>query len=142
MHLIQQKPQPEMLHIKSIHHVALLTSADLYESCKQFYTEVLGFTIVSEIFRENRNSYKLDLALQGLYQIELFSFPDYRERGSFPEAKGLRHLAFGVQDIEAGWQWLKQKGIKTEDPRLDAFTGKKFVFFYDPNEQPLELYQL
>ena len=131
-----------MLHIKSIHHVAILTSTELYESCKHFYTEVLGFTIVSETFRENRNSYKLDLALQGVYQIELFSFPDHRERGSFPESKGLRHLAFGVEDVESGWRWLQQNDVKTEDPRLDVLTGKKFVFFYDPNEQPLELYQL
>ena len=131
-----------MLHIKSIHHVAILTSTELYEACKYFYTKVLGFTIVSEIFRENRNSYKLDLALQGVYQVELFSFPDHRERGSFPESKGLRHLAFGVEDVESGWRWLQQNDVKTEDPRLDVLTGKKFVFFYDPNEQPLELYQL
>ena len=131
-----------MLHIKSIHHVAILTSTELYESCKHFYTEVLGFTIVSETFRENRNSYKLDLALQGVYQIELFSFPEHRERGSFPESKGLRHLAFGVEDVESGLLWLQQNEVRSEELRLDALTGKKFVFFYDPNDQPLELYQL
>jgi glyoxylase I family protein len=102
----------------------------------------LGFTVVAEIFRTERNSYKLDLALNGLYQIELFSFPEYRERCSFPEAKGLRHLAFAVKDVKQGYEWLKLKNVRTEEIRTDEFTGKEFLFFYDPNEQPLELYQL
>ena len=131
-----------MLDIIAIHHVAILTSPELYESCKQFYIEVLGFGIVSETFRKERNSYKLDLALHNIYQLELFSFPDHRERNSFPEAKGLRHLAFAVKDVEEGWRWLQKKGIRADDPRMDEITGKKFVFFYDPNDQPLELYQI
>ncbi len=131
-----------MLAITSIHHVAILTSTDLYEESKRFYTEVLGFTAIAEVFREERNSYKLDLALNGLYQIELFSFPAYRERGSFPEAKGLRHLAFAVKDVREGHRWLQEKMVRVEDVRTDEFTGKQFVFFYDPNGQPLELYQL
>ena len=130
-----------MLKIESIHHIAVLTSTELYEQSKGFYTDVLGFTIIAEVFRKERNSYKLDLALNGLYQVELFSFPDYRERGSFPEAKGLRHLAFAVKDVYAGYEWLKSKKVKVEEIRTDKFTGKLFLFFYDPNGQPLELYQ-
>jgi glyoxylase I family protein len=130
-----------MLELQAIHHVALLTSPELYAESKRFYTEVLGFTIVAETFREERNSYKLDLALNGVYQLELFSFPQYRERASYPEAKGLRHLAFGVKDIQKGYDWLKQHEVRTEEIRLDSLTGKQFLFFWDPNEQPLELYQ-
>lgn len=85
------------MNIKRIHHVAILT--DDYQKGKDFYTNVLGFTILSETYREERNSYKLDLAIDGLYQIELFSFTEFKERQSFPEAKGLRHLAFAVENI-------------------------------------------
>ena len=131
-----------MIEITSIHHIAILTENALYEACKKFYTDVLGFTIVAEHNRADRNSYKLDLAIAGKYQIEMFSFPDFRERASFPESKGLRHLAFAVKDIEASYQWLVEKKVRVEEIRVDAFTGKQFLFFYDPNEQPLELYQL
>lgn len=131
-----------MLQIEAIHHVAILTDTALYTECKMFYTEVLGFTIIREHFRETRNSYKLDLALNGKYQVELFSFPGFRERASFPEAKGLRHLAFAVKDVKAGYEWLTQNKVRVEDIRIDEFTGKEFCFFYDPNGQPLELYQV
>lgn len=131
-----------MIRIEAIHHIAILTSNELYVESKRFYTEVLGFEVVAEIFRKERDSYKLDLALNGLYQIELFSFPEYRERGSFPEAKGLRHLAFAVNDVVAGYKWLRTHNVTLEEIRTDEFTGKQFLFFYDPNGQPLELYQL
>ncbi len=134
----QNLPQCNM-NIKAIHHIAILT--DDYEKSKAFYTDVLGFTVISEVYREERRSYKLDLAINGLYQIELFSFPDYRERASFPEAKGLRHLAFLVDDVAASAAELKAKGVDVQDVRVDEWTGKKFVFFYDPNGQPLELYE-
>jgi glyoxylase I family protein len=130
------------MQIESIHHIAILTSTDLYEASKAFYTEVLGFTILAETFRAERNSYKLDLALNGVYQIELFSFPDHKERASFPESKGLRHLAFAVKDLVGSRNWLLEKGVRTEELRVDSLTNKEFVFFYDPNGQPLELYQL
>ncbi len=130
-----------MLKIEAIHHVAILTSVDLYQESKRFYTEILGFEILLETFREARNSYKLDLALNGKYQIELFSFPDFLERASFPEAKGLRHLAFAVKDIEESSKWLLKNAVRVEEIRIDSLTGKKFLFFYDPNGQPLELYQ-
>lgn len=131
-----------MLGIEQIHHIAILTSDALYEASKQFYTEVLGFTVMAEHYREERQSYKLDLALHGLYQLELFSFPEYRERASFPEAKGLRHLAFAVKDVWKSKEWLIQQDVRTEDIRTDEFTGKRFLFFYDPNGQPLELYEI
>jgi glyoxylase I family protein len=130
------------MQIECIHHIAILTSTDLYEASKTFYTEVLGFTILAETFRAERNSYKLDLALNGVYQIELFSFPEHKERASFPESKGLRHLAFAVKDVVSSRNWLLEKGVRTEELRVDSLTNKEFVFFYDPNGQPLELYQL
>ena len=127
------------MNIKHIHHVAILT--DNYELSKRFYTEILGFTIIEETYREARQSYKLDLAVNGTYQIELFSFPEYKERASFPEAKGLRHLAFAVDDVEASSAYLKEKGVDVQEVRVDELTGKKFIFFNDPNGQPLELYE-
>ena len=128
------------MDIRGIHHIAILT--DDYEKSKQFYTELLGFSIVKETFRAERNSFKLDLAINGLYQVELFSFPEYKERASFPEAKGLRHLAFAVTDVEAAAAELKTKGVDVQEIRTDELTGKKFCFFNDPNGQPLELYEL
>ena len=127
------------MNIESIHHVAILT--DDYEKSKHFYTAVLGFTIIKETYREDRASYKLDLAINGVYQVELFSFPEHKERVSFPEAKGLRHLAFAVQDLEASVKELTEKGIDVQGIRTDDLTNKRFCFFNDPNEQPLELYE-
>lgn len=127
------------MNIKAIHHIAILT--DDYERSKRFYTEVLGFSIIRETYRKERDSYKLDLSIAGRYQIELFSFPDYRERGSYPEAKGLRHLAFAVGDVEAAAAELHARGVPVEPMRIDELTQKKFVFFTDPNGQPLELYE-
>jgi len=125
--------------IEAIHHIAILT--DDYKRSKAFYTDVLGCTIIAETFREERQSYKLDLAVNGVYQIELFSFPEYKERASFPEQKGLRHLAFAVKDIESSVEELEQKGVEVQGIRTDELTGKRFCFFYDPNGQPLELYE-
>lgn len=127
------------MNIESIHHVAILT--DDYEKSKHFYTAVLGFTIIKETYREDRASYKLDLAVNGVYQVELFSFPEYKERVSFPEAKGLRHLAFAVQDLESSVKELTEKGIDVQGIRTDELTNKRFCFFNDPNGQPLELYE-
>jgi len=125
--------------IKAIHHIAILT--DNYQKSKAFYTEILGFDIIRETYRKERDSYKLDLSIAGKYQIELFSFPDYRERGSYPEAKGLRHLAFAVEDVEAAAAELQAKGVLVEPVRTDELTQKSFFFFTDPNGQPLELYE-
>jgi glyoxylase I family protein len=125
--------------IKGIHHIAILT--DDYERSKRFYTEVLGFAVICETYRAERRSYKLDLAIAGRYQIELFSFPDFQERASYPEAKGLRHLAFAVEDVEAAASELRAKGVLPQPVRVDELTNKKFIFFTDPNGQPLELYE-
>jgi len=125
--------------LKSIHHIAIICSD--YERSKKFYTEVLGFSIVQEIYREERDSYKLDLALHGQYVIEIFSFPNAPKRPSDPEAAGLRHLAFAVNDVEEGRQYLKTKGIESENIRVDQHTGKRFTFFADPDGLPLELYE-
>jgi glyoxylase I family protein len=127
------------MNIRSIHHIAILT--DDYQKSKRFYTETLGFEVIRETYRAERKSYKLDLKVAGLYQIELFSFPDFRERGSYPEAKGLRHLAFAVDDVDAAAAELMAKDVPVEPIRIDELTGKRFVFFTDPNGQPLELYE-
>ena len=127
--------------ILRIHHVAILTSNALYAESKRFYVEGLGFKILRETFREARNSYKLDLEIQGQYQIELFSFPDFRERGSYPESKGLRHLSFTVKNLDHTVKVLNDRGIQTEAIRVDELTQKRFTFFQDPNEQPLEIYE-
>jgi glyoxylase I family protein len=127
------------MNISAIHHIAILT--DHYEESKRFYTEVLGFDIIRETYRAERQSYKLDLAIAGHYQIELFSFPEFRERGSYPEAKGLRHLAFAVDDVDVAASELRERHVPVEPVRVDELTNKKFVFFTDPNGQPLELYE-
>jgi glyoxylase I family protein len=127
------------MKINSIHHIAIIT--DDYQTSKKFYTEILGFEIIREVYRKERDSYKLDLSVNGKYQIELFSFPHPRERGSRPEPKGLRHLAFAVTNIEEQVKELQAKGVMVEDIRMDEFTNKKFTFFSDPNGQPLELYE-
>ena len=128
------------MKITRIHHIAIL--AGDYEKSKKFYTEILGFTILSETYRAERKSYKLDLAINGMYQVELFSFPEYKERASFPEAKGLRHLAFAVQNIEEAVDELRLKKVDVQEIRTDELTNKKFCFFNDPNGQPLELYEI
>ena len=125
--------------LKRIHHVAIIC-AD-YARSKRFYVDVLGLSIVAENYRAARESYKLDLALPDGSQIELFSFPDRPPRPSFPEAQGLRHLAFEVDDVAACKTRLEAQGIAVEDIRIDEFTGKAFVFFADPDGLPLELYQ-
>ena len=128
------------MKILAVHHIAILT--DEYEKSKHFYVDILGLNIIKETFREARDSYKLDLAVNGVYQIELVSFPDFRQRASFPEAKGLRHLAFAVADIKSSVEELKSKGVSIEEIRTDELTGRQFCFFYDPNGQPLELYEI
>lgn len=124
--------------IKKIHHVAIICSN--YEVSKSFYVNLLGASIIQETYREDRDSYKLDIRL-GDSQIELFSFPDPPERASYPEARGLRHLAFEVDNVEEAVNYLKSKGIDVEPIRVDALTGKKFTFFFDPDRLPLELYE-
>jgi glyoxylase I family protein len=128
-----------MLNLQAIHHVAIICSD--YEVSKKFYTETLGLKIIAEHFRVERNSWKLDLAIDNQYAIELFSFPNPPARVSRPEARGLRHLAFSVNNIEESIQWLNLCGVKTEPVRIDEYTGKKFTFFSDPDQLPLEIYE-
>lgn len=128
-----------MLKLNRIHHVAIICSD--YTKSKQFYTEVLGLAIVQEVYRAERKSYKLDLEVAGQYQIELFSFPTPAARPSHPEAAGLRHLAFEVDDVELSVQHLQNHNVVVEPIRIDELTGKKFTFFQDPDGLPLELYQ-
>ncbi|SDD97554.1 glyoxylase I family protein [Paenibacillus sp. UNCCL117] len=128
-----------MLAIKKIHHAAIICSD--YERSKRFYVEVLGLEVVNETYRAERSSYKLDLAVGGQYQIELFSFPGAPERPSYPEARGLRHLAFEVDDVEAAAAELAARGVRVEAIRVDETSGKRFTFFADPDGLPLELYE-
>ncbi|MGK6352975.1 SMU1112c/YaeR family gloxylase I-like metalloprotein [Parapedobacter sp. DT-150] len=125
--------------LRAIHHIAIICSD--YLRSKHFYTEILQLRIMQEVYREARQSYKLDLALGNQYVIELFSFPDPPARPSKPEACGLRHLAFAVQDIDTAVAHLLQRGVQTEPIRVDEHTGKRFTFFSDPDGLPLELYE-
>ena len=122
-----------------VHHIAIICSD--YQKSKHFYVEVLGLEILNEVYREERQSYKLDLALNGNYIIELFSFPNPPKRPSRPEALGLRHLAFEVDNVSIERQKLIEKGVKVEPTRTDEFTGRKFTFFADPDNLPIELYE-
>ncbi|MEC0213115.1 VOC family protein [Paenibacillus ehimensis] len=128
-----------MLKLNNIHHAAVICSD--YEKSKDFYVRVLGLPVIRETYRAERQSYKLDLQVGDGHQIELFSFPDAPERPSYPEARGLRHLAFEVDDIEAAVKALEAEEIAVEPIRVDETTGKRFTFFFDPDRLPLELYE-
>lgn len=125
--------------LHAIHHVAIICSD--YAASKRFYTELLGLKVLAENYRAARDSWKLDLALPNGNQIELFSFPDPPPRPSQPEAQGLRHLAFVVDNVAEFADYLTQNGVDVESIRIDEFTGKAFTFFQDPDGLPLELYQ-
>ncbi|MCM4167530.1 Virulence protein [Arenibacter antarcticus] len=125
--------------LNKIHHIAIIASD--YEKSKRFYVDVLGLTPIREVFRKERKSYKLDLALHGTYILELFSFPETPTRLSRPEATGLRHLAFEVANLEKVIDKLSQSGIVAEPVRMDEFTHKQFTFIFDPDQLPIELYQ-
>jgi glyoxylase I family protein len=128
-----------MMMLNKIHHIAIICSD--YEVSKKFYTEVLGLTIIKETYRAERLSYKLDLALNGQYTIELFSFPNPPERPSRPESTGLRHLAFEVDDLDAVVANLEQQNIDVEPIRVDEITDKRFTFIADPDRLPIEFYE-
>lgn len=128
-----------MFDVSHIHHIAIICSN--YTVSKHFYHTILGFPIIRETYREARQSYKLDLAINSTQQIELFSFPSPPPRPSQPEAQGLRHLAFAVESLSSCIEQLHEKGIETEAIRVDELTGKRFTFFADPDGLPLELYE-
>ena len=125
--------------IKGLHHVAIICSD--YARSKRFYTEVLQFDIIEEIYRSERQSYKLDLAIPGGSQIELFSFPNPPARPTRPEAQGLRHIAFSVSNLDQQIADLIAKDVIVEPVRVDELTGKRFTFFADPDGLPIELYE-
>lgn len=128
-----------MISINKVHHIAIICSD--YQKSKTFYTAILGLTIIREIYREERQSYKLDLALNGVYIIELFSFIDPPKRASGPEATGLRHLAFEVNDIDQTIAFLSSKNTESEAIRIDPTTNKRFTFIADPDNLPIEFYE-
>ena len=123
-----------------IHHIAIICSN--YEISKKFYTEILGLRILHEVYRADRDSYKLDLGIENQYIIELFSFPNPPARPSGPESCGLRHLAFAVENVEEKRAELISKGLVCEEIRVDEFTNKKFFFTQDPDDLPLEFYEM
>lgn len=128
-----------MFTLNKVHHIAILCSD--YQKSKIFYTEILGLTIIREIYREERQSYKLDLALNGIYIVELFSFPNPPKRPSRPEAAGLRHLAFEVSNLQETIDFLNSKNIESESIRIDGTTQKRFTFIADPDLLPIEFYE-
>ncbi|MBS4213092.1 SMU1112c/YaeR family gloxylase I-like metalloprotein [Neobacillus rhizophilus] len=128
------------MKLKKIHHIAIICSD--YEKSKDFYVRILGLTPKSETYRNERDSYKLDLEVNGQYQIELFSFPNPPKRPSYPEAAGLRHIAFEVENIEEAVHHLTEQQIEVEPIRIDTHTNKKFTFFSDPDGLPIELYEV
>lgn len=130
---------PFEMMISGVHHVAVISSD--YEKSRRFYSEMLGFRIISGTYRPERYSYKLDLALPGGMQIELCSFPDAPQRPSYPEACELRLLAFAVPNLDGAIAALLAQGIRVEEARVDELTGRRFTFFADPDGLPLELYE-
>ena len=129
-----------MLKLSHVHHIAIICSD--YKKSKQFYTEILGLKVIREVYRDERKSYKLDLALNNNYCIELFSFPNPPKRVSKPEASGLRHLAFAVENLDLTVAFLISKNINTEPIRIDEFTNKRFTFISDPDDLPIEFYEI
>jgi glyoxylase I family protein len=128
-----------MLKLNRVHHIAIICSD--YQKSKHFYSEILGLKIINEVYREARQSYKLDLEVGNQYQVELFSFPGPPERPSRPEAAGLRHLAFEVDNIDEAVSHMHAAGVSVEPVRVDEFTGKRFTFFADPDGLPVEFYE-
>jgi len=125
--------------LNSLHHAAIICSD--YKKSKHFYANILGLKVIAENFRADRDSFKLDLQLPDGSQIELFSFSNAPTRPSYPEALGLRHLAFSVDSVESVSAYLLSHNITVEPIRIDEYTSRKFTFFSDPDGLPLELYE-
>ena len=126
------------MRFEGIHHVAILVSD--YQRSRAFYVDVLGLSILRENYREDRGDWKLDLACGGM-ELEIFSRPDAPPRPDYPEALGLRHLAFRVEDVEETVRLLAARGVPCEPIRTDPFTGGRMTFFRDPDGLPLELHE-
>ena len=126
------------MNLQKVHHIAIIGSD--YEKSKHFYVDLLGFSVIRENYRQERDDYKIDLKLDGM-ELELFIVKNGPKRPSYPEAYGLRHLAFAVDSVDETVRYLNEKGIVTEPVRLDVYTGKKMTFFYDPDNLPLEIHE-
>lgn len=122
----------------TMHHAAIIVSD--YQRSRAFYTETLGFPILRENFRADRGDWKLDLQF-GDGELEIFAIPGAPPRPSYPEAQGLRHLAFRVDDVEAAVRELEARGVPCEPIRRDPYTGGRMTFFHDPDGLPLELHE-
>jgi glyoxylase I family protein len=125
--------------LNRVHHIAIICAN--YEQSKSFYTDILGLDIIQEVHRVERQSYKLDLSLNGVYILELFSFPNPPQRVSRPEATGLRHLAFEVDDLDKVVTHLHAHNVPSEPIRIDEMTHKRFTFISDPDDLPIEFYE-
>lgn len=126
------------MNLQTVHHIAIIGSD--YEKSKHFYVDLLGFSVIRENYRKERDDYKIDLQLQGM-ELELFIIKNCPKRPSYPEAYGLRHLAFAVKFVDEAVKELNGKGIVTEPIRIDAYTGRKMTFFFDPDGLPLEIHE-
>lgn len=126
------------MNFTSLHHIAIICSD--YEKSKHFYTNVMKFKVIKETYRPEKKSYKLDLKINDTLQLELFSYVDAPKRHTYPEACGLRHIAFQVEDVDETVRYLQSQNIRIEDVRVDNTTGKKFTFLFDPDKQPIEIY--
>ena len=126
------------MKLEQIHHVAIIASD--YQKSREFYVEKLGFEVVREVYRAERNDHILNLKL-GDTEIELFGMPNPPARVTNPEACGLRHLAFRVADMDEAVAWLRGLGIETEPVRVDPYTQTRMTFFRDPDDLPLELHE-
>jgi glyoxylase I family protein len=124
----------------NIHHIAIICSD--YKRSKKFYVELLGLPVIRKVYRRERDSYKLDLKINNCCSLELFSFPSPPKRPSYPEAAGLRHLAFEVDGVDVVCSYLLARGVEVEPVRIDEFTDKKCTFFRDPDDLPIEIYQI
>ena len=127
------------MNLSQIHHIAIIVSD--YEASKDFYVNKLGFQIIRENYRPERNDWKLDLKVNEATELEIFGVKNPPARVTRPEAAGLRHLAFFTDNIEKIVAELKEKGIVTEPIRVDEFSGEKFTFFADPDGLPIELHE-
>lgn len=129
----------DRLKLDTIHHIAIIVSD--YEKSKDFYVNKLGFEIIRENYRPAKEDWKLDLKVDATTELEIFAPKNPPKRPSYPEACGLRHLAFKVLDMEAAVAFLASLGIPCEPVRVDEFTNKKMTFFFDPDGLPLELHE-
>ena len=127
------------MNFSKIHHIAIIGSD--YHASKDFYVDKLGFAVIRENYRKERNDWKIDLQMANGIELELFIEPNPPERVTRPEACGLRHLAFYVESVEETVEKLRQKGIECEPVRVDEYTNKKMTFFFDPDGLPLEIHE-